>query len=305
MVVDKLTGLIGFIDKQGILVIEPQFAVAPAILQNRAYYRDRQLYFSGGMARVLSLDLGPDPTDATKRITWRGYIDAQGNRAISADYDYIFDFHEGLAAVCIQEERLHCEYIDRTGNSVIVMAPGKQEVVIKGYQSGSDFSEGLAAVAAWECSDATDHDCVKYGYIDKAGKLVIPARFDGADRFSQGLAAVKVGGKYGYIDKTGKLVIQMPLPDAEYRSLGPFSEWLAVVQAGPWQFGYINIKGVMAINPVFKFAESFRGKLAKVRVRYQPKDQDGCIKQAYINRAGKIVWESEVCLPDSFGNMSP
>lgn len=40
----------------------------------------------------------------------------------------------------------------------------------------------------------------KYGYIDKTGKIVINYQFDGAGRFSEGLARVKIDNKWGYID---------------------------------------------------------------------------------------------------------
>ena len=42
-------------------------------------------------------------------------------------------------------------------------------------------------------------------YIDKTGKMVIPANYDDAFEFRDGLANVRVGnearGKYGFIDK--------------------------------------------------------------------------------------------------------
>jgi hypothetical protein len=44
--------------------------------------------------------------------------------------------------------------------------------------------------------------------------MVIPPRFNGAERFSEGLAAVLLGEEnadtwpWGFIDKTGKMVIQ-------------------------------------------------------------------------------------------------
>jgi hypothetical protein len=48
----------------------------------------------------------------------------------------------------------------------------------------------------------------KWGYIDRTGKVVIEPQFDFADRFSEELAAIRVGnetvGQYGYIDKTGQ-----------------------------------------------------------------------------------------------------
>lgn len=47
----------------------------------------------------------------------------------------------------------------------------------------------------------------KLGYIDTMGTLVIPPKYDNADNFSEGLAAVKINNKWGYIDKTGAMVI--------------------------------------------------------------------------------------------------
>ncbi|GEM_PF-3106308 len=47
----------------------------------------------------------------------------------------------------------------------------------------------------------------KFGYADGAGKLIIPARFDGADAFSEGLAVVLDSGRFGYIDSRGRFAI--------------------------------------------------------------------------------------------------
>ena len=40
----------------------------------------------------------------------------------------------------------------------------------------------------------------KYGYINKSGKIVVNATYNFAEKFSDGLAAVKVGGKKGFVD---------------------------------------------------------------------------------------------------------
>jgi WG containing repeat len=37
---------------------------------------------------------------------------------------------------------------------------------------------------------------------------VIPAQFNKAKNFSEGLSAVKIDDKWGYINQTGKVVIQ-------------------------------------------------------------------------------------------------
>jgi hypothetical protein len=63
----------------------------------------------------------------------------------------------------------------------------------------------------------------KVGYIDSAGKLVIPHRFDltfnwGWD-FMEGVAPVQVGREWGYIDSAGSFVIP-----AMFNWVRPFSE---------------------------------------------------------------------------------
>ena len=47
----------------------------------------------------------------------------------------------------------------------------------------------------------------KLGFIDKAGKQIIPPNYNDAQPFSEGLAAVRLKGEYGYIDRSGKMVI--------------------------------------------------------------------------------------------------
>ncbi len=77
----------------------------------------------------------------------------------------------------------------------------------------------------------------KWGYVDKEGRMVIPAQFDGAWDFHEGLAAVKIEWARGYIDKTGATVI---VP--QYQYAGPFEDGKALVQLdGRW--GYITKKG--------------------------------------------------------------
>lgn len=67
----------------------------------------------------------------------------------------------------------------------------------------------------------------KAGYIDQTGRVAIPAKFDAALEFSDGLAAVLVGEDYGYIDKSGEIVVK-----PAYVMVGPFSEGMACVMIG-------------------------------------------------------------------------
>jgi hypothetical protein len=50
----------------------------------------------------------------------------------------------------------------------------------------------------------------KWGYKDETtGKIVIPEKYDNAERFEEGLAAVRLTRKWGFIDMTGKEVIPL------------------------------------------------------------------------------------------------
>ena len=83
----------------------------------------------------------------------------------------------------------------------------------------------------------------KWGYIDKAGKIVINPQFDDAFDFSEGLAPVAIGDEWGYIDKGGKFVI-----NPQFDGALVFSEGLAMVGIGD-KFGYIDKAGNYIWNP--------------------------------------------------------
>ena len=67
----------------------------------------------------------------------------------------------------------------------------------------------------------------------KTGTIVINPQFDWAERFNDGLAHVRIGGKWGFIDKTGHYVINPQFDSAE-----SFSDGLAAVRIGN-KWGYI------------------------------------------------------------------
>lgn len=67
----------------------------------------------------------------------------------------------------------------------------------------------------------------KSGFINTKGEIIIPAEYDFATYFSEGLSVVRKNGKYGYINKNGELVIPF-----RYDYARPFRHGYAKVQIG-------------------------------------------------------------------------
>ena len=242
-------GKIGFMDKTGKIVINPQFdstVTADGVT------------FSEGLAAVYVGD------------KW-GYIDKTGKFVIPPKFKQRFPpslFHEGLAQVEIQEGT-H-SFIDKTGELV---------KALKFIEERTVFSDGLAKVSKGD----------KIGYVDKTGRWVIQPRFDEAKDFKEGLALVKVPvkvddtvtSKFGFIDKTGKVVIEPQFSEAD-----SFSEGLAKVTVNTFdKDGYIDKTGKVVIAPQFDVAHSFSDGLAKV-LMHGEKFID---KAGFIDKSGKVV----------------
>lgn len=105
----------------------------------------------------------------------------------------------------------------------------------------------------------------RYGYMDAGGQVVIPARYEMAEAFHEGLALVQQNGQFGYINAQGEEVIAPQFEDAWH-----FSEGLAPVQVdGRW--GYINRTGRLVIEAQFDLApgmmEAQRDTTGPTRVR--------------------------------------
>jgi WG containing repeat len=213
--------LLNIVGTQVINLFNKQTATSTSPRQSEAIGTDRFLFMQNGKF---------------------GYIDRTGKIVIPAQYAKAWDFSEGLAAVSMDDETYG--YIDTNGKMTI--SPRKFEFV-------HEFKNGLAIIQIREFSGT------RYGYIDRTGKIVIPAQYTSAENFSEGLALVspidKKSDSYGYIDRTGKKVVKTEtsstlsnstLPEVEPRSLPKFSNGLSPRLVGDL-LGYEDKAGKVVI----------------------------------------------------------
>lgn len=137
----------------------------------------------------------------------------------------------------------------------------------------------------------------KYGYINSEGDIVIEPQFDWADRFSEGLAAIRTGddnlgynGKYGYINPQGEVVIE-----PNFMSAGSFSNGWARVKQDREGFVYIDKTGQMPIQK--KFVECYSVNEFPIPVRISRKDMAG-----YVDKTGEYVIQPQFNMARPFVN---
>ncbi len=205
-----------------------------------------------------------------------GYIDQTGKWIIEPKYYHAKEFAKnGLASVIVLTNNnggtfCHNSWIDQTGKEI--------PQTLK-FEYDTDFADnGLAVIIKDD----------KYGYIDKAGKIVINPQFKDASNFANGLAAVLIEDKYGYIDNSGKTIIT-----PQFKEAYDFANGLAAVLIEA-KYGYIDKTGKIVIKPQFDEARKFASNgLAAVKI----KDKYG-----YINKTGKIVIKPQFKDASRFSN---
>lgn len=121
----------------------------------------------------------------------------------------------------------------------------------------------------------------KYGYIDTRGNWVIKPQFDFTYMFSEGLAMVRVGKQYAWIDRRGATVITPR--DFEQTGMGFREGRLAVKQGGKW--GFIDKTGRMVIEPRFEEVKEFSGGVAQVVTAGH--------QHHWIDLNGRVLWSQE------------
>jgi WG containing repeat len=251
----RRNGKLGYIDRTGKIVIPAKF---DRIDQD----------FSEGLAAV---SIGEK---------W-GYTDPIGKVVIPLKFDQTRSFHEGLGAVKIGDK---WGYVDPTGKVVIPARFGTPGNFKNGFAyifTGSEESSFTidktgkvvptpSSIPEKEGTQGESDKLIpfdqdnKIGYKDRAGKIVVPAKFDrlGFDRggFNDGLAPVCLNRKCGYIDNTGKIVVPLKFDLVANR----FNDGLAWVNIDK-KLGYVNKTGRLVIPARYGPASIGKGVCNDVR----------------------------------------
>jgi len=189
-----------------------------------------------------------------------GFYDRSG-RLVFGPYEMAFPFSEGFARVT-------------DGASAILTSAGEIKLRKKNFES-IRFSENVIAVR-W---------VPKVGYMDGAGRMVIPPRWDEGGDFKEGLAPVRDGTLWFFIDHAGNVAAKLP---ETVRHADPLSDGRSLVSADRSvpgrKLGYVDRTGQWAVPPQWDHADAFENGLARV-VDWRTQ------KTAYIDLTGRTVWE--------------
>jgi hypothetical protein len=119
----------------------------------------------------------------------------------------------------------------------------------------------------------------RYGYVNRTGRVVIPARFEYADAFDGDFAyARELGGAGGLIDTSGRLTFAIAQCPEGYRCDDPSAEEIRqgaiLFESVDLGAGYMEPGGKVAIQPDFRAASRFSENLAWVAKEQFPGSGD-------------------------------
>lgn len=248
--------------------------------------------------RVQGIDLFPASIKEIGGEKW-GFINHKGNFVTPVKYEDAQDFQpNGLAAVQSKDEYglinqfgqfiVHPQFsfINPFSESRAVVMDDKGFKVInergkvltsRAYSYISNYQNGRALFAG-----TAEDGRYLYGFLNKQGKEVIPLKYESANDFKEGKAVVRVvDGKYELIDLNGKT-----LQSYSKAFVGALSEGLmAFQQEAAGEFGFMNEKGDIVIEPSFAGAQAYKEGRAIVNT------DDTFFKYGLIDQAGKFVIE--------------
>lgn len=150
-----------------------------------------------------------------------GYINKAGKLVLPCKYDLAGGFKGGMAWVKLNGKQ---GYINKQGAEVIPLGEydrfGANDIGIDGYITA--MKNG------------------KYGIISKAGKVLVPFKYDEMKNYIvDGKVCAKINGRWGVIDINDKIILPFKYEDIGYRA---FTSGYTMVKLGG-KCAYINRQG--------------------------------------------------------------
>jgi len=215
----KINRKFGYVDASGKLVIEPIYPWADSFSQGLAAVglkgktgfidKSGKMVFELKFDRVGSFSEGLAPFQTGGK--W-GFVDTKGKVVIEPQYAVVADsFHGGIAACAIQQSKLQ--------NTRMEFSQGEfQDTPYSNEHETKDLDVPL------EVGDFF-RPLLRFGLIDKTGKFVVDPIYWNIGVESDGLRMViTTTGGHGFINRAGKEVIE-----AKYQVAGKYADGVAVV----------------------------------------------------------------------------
>jgi hypothetical protein len=214
----------GFVDRSGALVVPPKYIWVEHYYNGLVAVREEKgspwllLDKSGKVKYTLPKDIKPETSARFWGVSANGILPAK-----KGDPDDLYSFKNFDGLYDVKSQQFY-----PLGHFVVI----------------NEFSEGLT------CFNTARPR--KHGYADAKGKIVIPAQFDEAGNFKDGVAMVRLGEQRGLIDHTGKFVMKLP---SECLTAEPLCEGLAAVviknSKGEPKWGFVDKNGKVVIPAIY------------------------------------------------------
>lgn len=222
---NKYVNQIGFVNKQGVMVIAPQ------------YDKVKGKGFVNGVAWVKK-----------KEAQHWTLINKSGKEISTKGYKKVAYIHEGNGDLLCVYQGDYLGFINKNTG---------QEVIPCKYIGATSFHQGLACVTVGDGEKG-------YGFINQIGEIAIPLQFKqaGISVFMEnGWCRAGLNGKTVLIDKSGKVVFKTNKGNIQ----GMSNNWVRVfTENDRTGWGYLNLNEEWQIQPVYDDLESIHadGRIA-------------------------------------------
>ncbi len=187
----KQNDKLGFCDSSGKIMIDPVFTDAEDFSEGYAGVQKNDLYGYINKAGKTKIEFQYSEASAfinnvaIVQKDKRYFLIDYSNKTLSAKYDDIADFTEGMAIV-------------KKNNLYGAINQNGQEIIKPSFDIISDFSEGLAVFLKNG----------KCGFLDKQGFVAIGPIYDWVSSYKNGQSRVQYNKYFGLLNKKGDFVIE-------------------------------------------------------------------------------------------------